>query len=247
MSEPTIDDALERNRRNIAKLIGGYVGGVAVIVLVLIIVRVPLLVPLLVLVLLGGAGTYLYRRADQLILKQLGATPADPHEYARLHNLADGLCIAGGVETPALYIVADDAANVCTVGRDARHSSIVVTSGLVDSLDRIELEGVLAHELVHIKNLDTRFATLLCFAPFATGMLEAHRESMADLSAVEITRYPPGLIGGLEKMRERGTYLARAPKRTWHLWMEPVSVASAEARARTELSIDDRIAALREL
>jgi len=50
-----------------------------------------------------------------------------------------------------------------------------------------------------------------------------------------------------KKMRERGTYLARAPKRTWHLWMEPVSVASAEARARTELSIDDRIAALREL
>ncbi|MCX7621304.1 MAG: M48 family metalloprotease [Acidimicrobiales bacterium] len=247
MSEMTTCARTECNRRNIAKLVGAYVGGVLSIVFALVIAHLPLLVPLAALVVLGCSGWYLYRYVDRFVLASLGGAAADPDRHARLHNLTDGLCIAAGVERPELYVVADDSANLCSVARDTRHSAIVVTSGLLDALDRIELEGVLAHELAHIKNLDARLATLLCLAPIARGMLGAHRESLADLAAVELTRYPPGLIGGLEKMRERGTHVARAPKWTWHLWMEPVSSASAQARARTELSIDDRIAALREL
>ncbi len=247
MSGDSSARARDRNRRNIVKLVAGYAGVAVTVVALLVLVRLPLVVPLVVLAVFAALGAYVHHRGDQLLLRSLGATPADPHEHARFHNLVDGLCIAAGVEKPALKVIANGAANLCTVGRDARHATIVVTEGLLDALDRIELEGVLAHELVHIKNLDTRLATLACFVPFATGLLEAHRESMADLAAIEITRYPPGLIGGLEKMRERGTYLTAAPKRTWHLWIEPVSAESAQVRARTELSIEDRIAALREL
>src|SRR5687768_18491578 len=88
------------------------------------------------------------------------ARPASPTTYARLHNLVEGLCIAAGLPKPRIYVIEDDAPNAFATGRDPRHAAVAVTTGLMDKLTRIELEGVLAHELSHIKNYDILVSTL---------------------------------------------------------------------------------------
>src|SRR5687767_15327371 len=85
---------------------------------------------------------------------------ADPVEHARLHNIVEGLCIAAGLPKPRVYVIDDAAPNAFATGRDPRHAAIAVTTGLLAKLDRVELEGVLAHELSHIKNYDILVSTL---------------------------------------------------------------------------------------
>ena len=86
--------------------------------------------------------------------------PADPVEYARYHNLVEGLCIASGLPKPRLYIVDDPAPNAFSTGRNPKHAAIAVTTGLLDKMNRVELEGVLAHELSHIRNYDILVMTI---------------------------------------------------------------------------------------
>jgi heat shock protein HtpX len=106
----------------------------------------------------GVAGAWW--RSDAIALAVSHARPADPLVHARLHNLVEGLCIAAGLPKPRLLVVEDAATNAFSTGRDPRHAAVVVTTGLLDRLDRVELEGVLAHELSHIKSYDTRVSTL---------------------------------------------------------------------------------------
>src|SRR4051812_1997955 len=178
------------------------------------------------------------------------ARPADPVEYARLHNIVEGLCIAGGLPKPRVYIVEDEAPNAFATGRDPKHAAIAVTTGLLEKMNRVELEGVLAHELSHIRNYDILVSTLavtmvgmvalmsdlflrfafwggmsdrddsnenplgivlvifgfvaIIFAPIIAQLMQLaisrQREYLADVSGVQITRYPPGLISALEKL-----------------------------------------------
>src|SRR5687768_4418514 len=88
------------------------------------------------------------------------ARPASPTTYARLHNLVEGLCIAAGLPKPRIYVIEDDAPNAFATGRDPRHAAVAVTTGLMEKLTRVELEGVLAHELSHVKNYDILVSTL---------------------------------------------------------------------------------------
>ena len=101
-----------------------------------------------------------YWKSDAIALRMSHARPADEIEHARLHNLVEGLCIAGGLPKPRLYVVDDDAPNAFATGRDPKHAAIAVTTGLLAKLNRVELEGVLAHELSHIKNYDILVSTL---------------------------------------------------------------------------------------
>ncbi|MGH9178115.1 MAG: M48 family metallopeptidase, partial [Acidimicrobiales bacterium] len=101
-----------------------------------------------------------YWKSDSIALAMSHARLADPTEYARLHNLVEGLCIAAGLPKPRVYVVEDDAPNAFATGRDPKHAAIAVTTGLMDKLNRIELEGVLAHELSHVKNYDILVSTL---------------------------------------------------------------------------------------
>ena len=78
----------------------------------------------------------------------------------RLHNLVEGLCIAGGLPKPRVYVIDDAAPNAFATGRDPKHAAIAVTTGLLEKMNRVELEGVLAHELSHIKNYDILVSTL---------------------------------------------------------------------------------------
>jgi heat shock protein HtpX len=101
-----------------------------------------------------------YFESDKIALAVSGAKPADPVQYARYHNLVEGLCIAAGLPKPRLYIVNDPAPNAFATGRNPKHAAIAVTTGLLEKMNRVELEGVLAHELSHIKNYDILISTI---------------------------------------------------------------------------------------
>lgn len=87
--------------------------------------------------------------------------PIKKSDQPYLYNLVENLCIASGQPMPALYLIPDDQINAFAAGRDPRHSVLAVTAGAVKLLTNEELEGVLAHELSHIKNYDIRFMTLV--------------------------------------------------------------------------------------
>ena len=101
-----------------------------------------------------------YFNSDKIALAMSRAKPASESDYAQYHNIIDGLCIAAGMPKPRLYVVQDDAPNAFATGRNPEHAAIAVTTGLLAKMNRNELEGVLAHELSHVKNRDTLVMTL---------------------------------------------------------------------------------------
>ena len=197
------------------------------------------------------------------------------------------------------------APNAFATGRNPEHAAIAVTSGLLEILNRVELEGVIAHELGHIKNYDILVSTLavtmvgavalladgairlmwwnggrvsrssdrsngnnpLAYAGFALLILSPiiakamqaavsrRRETLADVTACQLTRYPPGLISALEKLKEDTTVTHSASMATAHLWIEqPMSGVGDNGKLggihkmfNTHPPLDERIALLREL
>ena len=260
---------------------------------------------LIALVIAGAVAFFSYWRADSIALSISRARPADPQEYQRLHNLVEGLCIASGLPKPRVYIIDDPAPNAFATGRNPRHAAIAVTTGLLGMMNRVELEGVIAHELSHIRNYDILVSTLavtlvgavalitdlairmmwwnggrerrdgdhgdssnplaiigfvlLILAPIIARAMQAtisrRRETLADVSACQLTRYPPGLIAALEKLKKDTTVTHSASTATAHLWIEqPMSgvgdrgrLASIHKLFDTHPPLDERISLLREL
>lgn len=103
-----------------------------------------------------------YYNSDKIILRMSGARRADVEEHSHpfLKNSVEGLAIAAGIPKPKLYIIDDTAPNAFATGRNPEHGVIAVTTGLLQKLDRRELEGVLAHEMSHIKNYDTLLSSI---------------------------------------------------------------------------------------
>jgi heat shock protein HtpX len=222
--------------------------------------------------LVASAMTWLsWRHGDRVVLAVSRAREVTPAEEPRLHNLVEGLSIAAGLPKPRVYVVEDPAPNAFATGRDPEHASIAVTRGLLEKMNRVELEGVIGHELAHIANRDTLVmaiaATLLgivvlvsdwtlramfwglgprrrdrgegegaaaLFAlvglalavlmPIVAQILRAtisrSRETLADVTGVRYTRYPPGLISALEKLRADRTVVRTASRATAALWIE---------------------------
>ena len=102
-----------------------------------------------------------YFTGDSMVLAMTGAKEAKKSEHPHLVHTIEGLAIAAGVPTPKIYVINDTALNAFATGRDPKHASVTVTTGLLDKLNREELEGVIAHEMSHIKNYDIRFM-LIC-------------------------------------------------------------------------------------
>lgn len=240
-----------------------------------------------------------------IALKVSRARPADETEYRRLHNLVEGLCIAGGIPKPGVYVIDDEAPNAFATGRNPQHAAIAVTTGLLSKMNRVELEGVVAHELSHIRHYDIAVSTiavtlvgavalmsdlalrtlwwnggrsarsndrnghnnplaivgfaLIILAPIIAKLLQAaisrQRESLADAGACELTRYPPGLIGALEKLQEDTTVTHSASTATAHMWIEqPMSgvgdngrLGSVHKLFNTHPPLEERIQALKDL
>jgi heat shock protein HtpX len=259
------------------------------------------------LVIAGFLAFLSYWKSDSVALAMSRAKPADPQQYRRLHNLVEGLCIAAGLPKPRLYIIEDDAPNAFATGRNPKHAAIAVTTGLLEKMNRVELEGVLAHELSHIKNYDILVSTLavtmvgaialisdigirmlwwnggrrgrddrqdnnplgiillivglvvIILAPLIAQLMQfavsRKRESLADLTGVQITRYPPGLISALEKLKDDSTVVHAASRATAHLWIEQPTAQTPEEGRLSRLNrlfdthppLEERIAALREL
>ncbi|MBI5405339.1 MAG: M48 family metallopeptidase, partial [Candidatus Kerfeldbacteria bacterium] len=110
-----------------------------------------------VLMSLGG-----YYGGDRIALATAGAQgPITKTDNAYLFNLVENLCIAAGMPIPKIYLISDQQINAFATGRDPQHASIAVTIGAIKLLENEELEGVLAHELSHIKNYDVRYMTLV--------------------------------------------------------------------------------------
>ncbi|MBC7266931.1 MAG: zinc metalloprotease HtpX [Coriobacteriia bacterium] len=103
-------------------------------------------------------GSYWY--SDRIVLALSRARPVDRDIEPYLVNTIEGLSIAAGLPVPRAYVIDDPAPNAFATGRDPEHAAIAVTTGLLQKLDRLELEGVVAHELSHIKNRDTLIQTL---------------------------------------------------------------------------------------
>ncbi len=106
----------------------------------------------------GSWSSYMY--GDKLVLRVSRARPASREEYPKLHNIVEGLCIAAGMPVPKIYVIPEQAPNAFATGRNPEHASIAVTEGLLQTLNRVELEGVIGHELSHVKNRDILVGTL---------------------------------------------------------------------------------------
>lgn len=102
-----------------------------------------------------------YYWGDKIVLAAVGAVPADPRKHLHLINSVEGLAIAAGIPAPKVFVMPSGEINAFATGRDPKHSSIAVTQGLLEQLERDEVEAVIGHEMSHILNYDIRFATLV--------------------------------------------------------------------------------------
>ena len=102
-----------------------------------------------------------YFSGDRIVLASTRARPVTPQEQPRLHNIVDGLSIAAGIPKPKVYVIPERALNAFATGRDPQHSSVAVTEGLLEAMDRIELEGVIGHELAHVVDRDILVGTIV--------------------------------------------------------------------------------------
>ena len=99
--------------------------------------------------------------SDKLVLAMSRAKPADPKSFAELHRIVENLAMTAGLPKPRVYYIDDPAPNAFATGRNKNHAAVAVTRGLLERLDRSELEGVLAHELSHIGNRDMLISTIV--------------------------------------------------------------------------------------
>ena len=299
-------ELIRSNKRRSLALVAGFM-----VVVVLVgaaigfVVGNGVLFTFIALVFSGAVAFASYWKADKIALRMSRARPASAVEYQRLHNLVDGLCIAAGLPKPGVHVIEDPAPNAFATGRNPEHAAIAVTTGLLEKLNRVELEGVVAHELGHIKNYDILVSTLavtmvgtvalladsairlmwwnggrvarhgdqnnrnnpiayigfalLVVSPLIAKAMQAaisrRRETLADVTACQLTRFPPGLISALEKLQEDTTVTHSASTATAHLWIEqPMSGVGDEGKLRavhhlfnTHPPLDERIALLREL
>jgi heat shock protein HtpX len=215
----------------------GLLGGIVVAVVVFVVVAV----------LAGLGAALLWRGAGTRLRARVGGRPADPRTDARLLNLIDGLCTAAGLRPPDVRVIDSPGLNALVVGTDPAASTLAVTTGLLAELSRIELEGVLADELLAIRRRWMLPATLAASIPpplsrLAGGTTELD-EREGDLAAVGLTRYPPGLVGALQKMAAKGTAVD-TPASLAPLWFaDPQSGHTSTGR----VSLDQRIEALEDL
>ena len=159
--DPSLEDTRAHvTRRAVVATIVLSVATMVVLALLAALVGQPLLGALAGLVVAGVVAAVVWTRSDRLVLRLGGARPADEVTHARLHNVIEGLCVGGGLPKPDLYVIDDVAGNGFVAGRGPKSASVAVTTGLLDALDRVELEGVLAHLLVRVKSHEILAATV---------------------------------------------------------------------------------------
>jgi heat shock protein HtpX len=183
---------------------------------------------------------------DPYVTRRIGGADADPQRHARLYNLVEGLSVGSGLRQPRLRVIDSPGLNAVAAGTSPARAVVGVTTGLLSELDRMELEAVLAEELIQIRRHDTRPMSIVA----ATGVgrqfaVPVDRDARADQSAVALTRYPPALASALEKIEAKGAAVPGQPRRLAHLWLADPTDPPIGGRGR--LPLPERIEALREL
>lgn len=98
---------------------------------------------------------------DRLVLASTRAREVTPQDQPRLHNIVEGLSIAAGIPKPRVYVIPEQAPNAFATGRNPEHASVAVTEGLLSTMNRVELEGVIGHELAHVVDRDILVGTVV--------------------------------------------------------------------------------------
>lgn len=109
--------------------------------------------------LFATVGSYFY--SDKIVLFTVGAKPADKKQYFDYYTVAENMSISAGLPMPKLYVIEDASPNAFATGRDPKHAVVCATTGLLSLLERGEFEGVIAHELSHVKNYDILLASIV--------------------------------------------------------------------------------------
>jgi len=203
-----------------------------------------------------------YYASDKLVLKMTRAKVIQQSDHPQLFNLVNEVCIASGLPMPKVAIVEDRAPNAFATGRDPNHALIAFTTGLLNSMDRDELQGVVAHELWFggARNRDHGSGQIpiflaiipLILAPIAATMLKSavsrKRESLADATAVSFTRNPAGLRSALEVLARDTTVVQARSSAVAHMYIEsPLDASAASRLFATHPPIAERIATLRKM
>lgn len=159
---PNLYKQIESNKRRSVILIS--------IVLILVIgvvglysyyVRGDFILPIIAAIFVIPSSLIGYYQGDKIALSVNHAKELPREQAPEMHRIIENLAITGGLPKPKIYFIDSPALNAFATGRDPDHASIAITKGLVEKLNRSELEGVLAHELSHVKNYDIRFSTLV--------------------------------------------------------------------------------------
>ncbi|HKE98278.1 MAG TPA: M48 family metalloprotease [Actinomycetes bacterium] len=235
------------NDRRALLLCGAFAAGVLALGALVALLAGPLalvvaaVVAALVIVVALSAGA-------RIALRAVGARPAGPQDDPRYANVVEGLCLEASIPVPALYVIDAGVPNALAVGSGPGHASIAVTSGLLATLNRIELEGVLAHELALITSHAVRARTAavvlgalpallwsrhggvptgaaalltLPLAPLLRLVGSDRAELEADQQGAYLTRYPPGLIRALTTIQAGEDGLPAGAAGVDHLWLVP--------------------------
>lgn len=138
-----------------------------------------------------------YWFSDKMALSATGAQEADSVGYLELHRILENLAITAGLPKPRLYVIDDPAPNAFAAGRDQKHAVVAVTTGLLERLDRSELEGVLAHELSHIGNRDILVMTVAVVLAGTVAIIADMFLRMSFLGGDRDNRNPLVLVAGV--------------------------------------------------
>jgi heat shock protein HtpX len=245
---------IEQNKRNTWIILGLYT---------LLILIISIFLGMLFTVYVGGAFfvigliyiAHVYFDATRHLMKATNAVEITKETEPQIYELVEELCLAGGLPVPKLYITPDQAPNAFATGRDPQHASLALTQGLLNMMNKKEVQGVIGHELSHIRNYDTRITVLasaltslitmtgIGIVVFGWGVLTSEnkgllgllikffalfliivggiisiigipiakllfllvsrqREYLADISSVDLTREPSGLISALSKLEK---------------------------------------------
>lgn len=233
---------------------------IAVPVFVVTVFLIPLLLALIVAVVAGAVVTALrLRNIDTRLASAVGAVALAEGDRPRLDSVTESVAMAVGVATPQLSLIDSPSCNAIVWGSGSGPVRLAVTSGLVDSMDRLQLEAVMGHQLAIVANGGIDVVTIgsALFGPLARGPLEAfvgsfvHRTVrarsvvVADLEGARATRYPPGLVLALEAIQGTSTAVETIPPTLSVLCFAPITDASGPFSVHPP--VEDRIDLLREI
>jgi heat shock protein HtpX len=155
-------EQIARNkRRTVVLVVGALIFAAGLGYLFGLLLNVGIAGLIVALLIVGAMSWYSYMYGDRLVLRTSRARKVTPEEEPRLHNIVEGLAIAAGLPKPDVYVIPERSPNAFATGRDPQHSSVAVTQGLLESMNRVELEGVIGHEISHVRDRDILLGTVV--------------------------------------------------------------------------------------